>query len=178
MPATIPTIYSTLLLTILLFYGLISFLRGSIRDRTTDAMFTVDKFAVDKITDDHLLKQVRDHFQQRAYKVVEIDPERDVVNLLGQVKPSLFLAIFLTVLAATGLICLGLVLGILIPDLENLWLWLAVFSPIAGVFYWRGTPRERKVSMRLLPETRLKVRAHKDEIEELQRALNLEKIDA
>jgi hypothetical protein len=178
MPATIPTIYSTLLLTILLFYGLISFLRGSIRDRTTDAMFTVDKFAVDKITDDHLLKQVRDHFQQRAYKVVEIDPERDVVNLLGQVKPSLFLAIFLTVLAATGLICLGLVLGILIPDLENLWLWLAVFSPIAGVFYWRGTPRERKVSMRFLPETRLKVRAHKDEIEELQRALNLEKIDA
>ncbi len=178
MPATIPTIYSTLLLTILLFYGLISFLRGSIRDRITDALFTIDKSAVDKLTDDHLLKQVRDHFQQRAYRVVEIDPERDVANLLGQVKPSLFLAIFLTVLAAIGLICLGLVLGILIPDLENLWLWLAIFSPLAGIFYWRGTPRERKVSLQLLPESRLKVRAHKDEIEELQRALKLEKIDA
>ena len=178
MPATIPTLYSTLLLTILLFVGLISFLRGSIRDRTTDAMFTVDKITVDKLTDDLLLKQVRDHFQKRSYKVVEIEPERDVASLLGQVKPSLFLAIFLTILAAIGLICLGLVLGILIPDLENIWLWLTIFSPIAGVFYWQGTPRERKVSLRLLPETRLKVRAHKDEIEELQRALKLEKIDA
>jgi hypothetical protein len=172
MPATIPTIYSTLFLTILLFFGLISFLRGSIRDRTTDALFTVEE-----ITDDHLLKQVRDHFQQRAYKVIEIDPVRDVATLSGQVKPSLFLAIFMTILAAVGLICLGVVLGILIPDLENLWLWLLIFSPIAGVFYWRGTPRERLVSLQLLPETRLKVRAHKDEIEELQRSLKLEKID-
>lgn len=172
MPETIPTVYSTLFLTILLFYGLVSFLRGSIRDRTTDALF-----AVGNLTDDHLLKQVRDHFQQRAYKVVEIDPERDVANLSGQVKPSLFLAIFLTILAAVGLICLGVVLGILFPDLENLWLWLTILSPIAGVFYWQGTPRERKVSLQLLPETRLKVRAHKDEIEELQRSLKLEKID-
>jgi Cofactor assembly of complex C subunit B len=172
MPATIPTIYSTLFLTILLFIGLISFLRGSIRDRTTDALFTVEE-----VSDDHLLKQVRDHFQQRAYKVIEIDPARDVATLSGQVKPSLFLAIFLTILAAVGLICLGIVLGILIPDLENLWLWLMIFSPIAGVFYWRGTPRQRQVSLQLLPETKLKVRAHKDEIEELQRSLNLEKID-
>ena len=90
MPATIPTIYSTLFLTILLFFGLISFLRGSIRDRTTDALF-----AVGELTDDRLLMQVRDHFRQRAYKVVELDPERDIAILAGQVKPSLFLAIFL-----------------------------------------------------------------------------------
>ncbi|PZO40784.1 MAG: cofactor assembly of complex C subunit B [Pseudanabaena frigida] len=173
MPATIPTIYSTLLLTILLFLGLISFLRGSIRDRTTDALFSVDKF-----TDDRLLMQVRDHFKQRTYRVVELDPERDIAILSGQVKPSLFLAIFLSILAAIGLICLGLVLGILIPDLDNLWLWLTFVSPIAGVFYWRGVPREHRVSLQLLPDSKLKVRAHKDEIAELQRALNLEKIES
>ncbi len=178
MSETIPTIYSTLFLTILLFVGLISFLRGSIRDRTTEALLTVEKLAVDQTTDDRLLMQVRDHFRQRAYKVVEIDPERDVATLLGQVKPSLFLAVFMTLLAAIGLICLGLVLGILIPDLENIWIWLAVMSPIAGIFYWRGTPRERQVSLRLLPDTKLKIRAHKDEIEELQRSLNLEKIES
>ncbi len=172
MSETIPTIYSTLLLTLLLFFGLISFLRGSVRDRTTDAMF-----AVDKLGDDHLLKQVRDHFIQRAYKVVEIDPARDIAILVGKVKPSLFLAIFLSILAAIGLSCLGLVLGILIPDLENLWLWLTVISPIAGVFYWRGVPREHKVSLQLLAEAKLRVRAHKDEIAELQRSLNLEKIE-
>ncbi len=172
MPATIPTIYSTLFLTILLFWGLISFLRGSIRDRTVDVTF-----AARELNDDRLLMQVRDHLRQRAYKVIEIDPERDVATLLGLVKPSLFLAIFLTILAATGLICLGLVLGILIPDLENLWLWLTMISPIAGIFYWRGAPRERKVSLKLLPDAKLKVRAHKDEIEELQRSLNLEKVE-
>ena len=107
-----------------------------------------------------------------------IDPDRDVAVLLGQVKPSLFLAIFMTILAATGLVCLGVVLGTLIPDLENLWLWSLIISPIAGIFYWRGVPRERKVSLQLLPDAKLKVRAHKDEIEELQRSLNLQKIDS
>jgi len=126
MPVTIPTIYSTLLLTILLFLGLISFLRGSIRDRTTDVLFNVVQ-----LTDDRLLMQVRDHFQQRAYKVVEIDPERDVAILLGQVRPSIFLAVFLTILAAIGLTCFGLVLGGLIPDLENLWLWLIMVFPVS-----------------------------------------------
>ncbi|PZU99244.1 MAG: cofactor assembly of complex C subunit B [Pseudanabaena sp.] len=173
MPATIPTIYSTLFLTVLLFYGLFSFLRGSIRDRTVDALFAINS----ETTDDHLLKQVRNHFNQRAFRVVDIDPQRDVANLIGQVKPSLFLAVFLSALAAIGVICLGLVIGILIPDLGNLWLWLTALSPIAGVFYWRGTPRERRVSLQLLPEAKLKVRAHKDEIEELQRSLKLEKID-
>jgi hypothetical protein len=33
------------------------------------------------------------------------------------------------------------------------------------------------VSLQLLPEARLKVRAHKDEIAELQGSLNLEKIE-
>lgn len=173
MSATIPTIYSTLLLTILLFVGLISFLRGSIRDRTTDALFNGDQ-----LTDDRLLMQVRDHFQQRAYRVVEIDPERDIAILFGQVRPSIFLAVFLTILAAIGLICLGLVLEILIPDLQNLWIWLIVASPIAGVFYWRGTPRERQVSFQLLPDAKLKVRAHKDEIAELERSLKLEKLES
>ncbi|NUN65820.1 cofactor assembly of complex C subunit B [Pseudanabaena biceps] len=172
MLTTIPTIYSTLLLTILLFWGLFSFLRGSIRDRTVDALF-----GGDSLEDDRLLMQVRDHFKRRNYQVTEIDPDRDVANLVGLVQPSLFLAIFLTSLAAIGLVCLGLVLGILIPDLENLWLLLIILSPIAGVFYWRGTPRERKVSLKLLPDVKLKVRAHKDEVEELQRSLNLKKIE-
>jgi hypothetical protein len=172
MPETTITIYSTLLLTLLLFYGLFSFLRGSIRDRTVDAVFTINE-----VTEDRLLMQVRDHFRKRAYRVAEIDHERDVANLVGQVKPSIFLTLFFTLMAAIGLICLGLVLGILIPDLENLWLWLAIASPLAGIFYWRGTPRERNVSLKLLPNIQLKVRAHKDEIEELQRSLNLTKIE-
>lgn len=172
MPATIPTIYSTLLLTLLLFYGLFSFLRGSIRDRTAEAIFTLDK-----VTEDILLRQVRDHFRQRSYKVVGIDAERDVVNLVGQIKPSLFLTVFFTLMAAIGLVCLSLVLGILIPDLENLWIWLTAISPIAGIFYWRGTPRERNVGLKLLPDVQIKIRAHKDEIEELQRSLNLVKIE-
>ncbi|MBD2151037.1 cofactor assembly of complex C subunit B [Pseudanabaena sp. FACHB-1277] len=174
MSVTIPTIYSTLFLTALLFWGLISFLRGSIRDRTTDAVFAVGQSK--DTNDDQLLKQVRDYFRQRAYRVVEIDPDRDVAVLSGQIQPSWFLAIFLSILAALGLSCLGLVLGILIPDLANLWLWLLPLSPIAGLFYWRGTARERQVSLRLLPESRLKVRAHKDEIEQLEKALKLAKL--
>lgn len=172
MPATVTTIYSTLFLTILLFFGLISFLRGSIKDRTTEACFAVGNF-----TDDRLLMQVRDHFLQRAYKVIELDPEKDIAILMGQIKPSIFLAVFLSSLAAIGLFCLSLVLGILIPDLDRVWLWSILVSPLAGIFYWRGIAREQKVSLQLLPDAKLKVRAHKDEIAELERSLNLEKLD-
>jgi len=161
---------STLLLTILLLVGLVSFVKGSVKDRTTEMIFSNANF-----DDDRLLAEVRTYFRQRAYEVTKIDPTQESVTLSGQAKPSVFLAILLVVLVAIGLTCLGLVLSILVPALSDNWWLMILAAPFAGVFYWRGADRIESVSLELRTGSRLWVRGHKDELTELQRSLNLVK---
>lgn len=171
MSDTTPVIYSSLCLTLLLFVGLVGFLRGAVKDRTTDLIFCSVPQG-----EDRLLEQVRNYLHQRAYRVIELDPSRDVVVLSGHVKPSLALAIFLSSIAAIGLGCLGMVLGTLFPDLEKAWFWLLFLAPFVGIFYWRGADRVEQISLKLLPSGQLQVRGHKDELQSLQKTLGLEKV--
>jgi hypothetical protein len=172
MTSTVPALYSTLFLTALLFVGLLSFLKSSIKDRTTERLFQSKNF-----NDDLLLQQVRDHLKARSYQVAKLDPAQETVVMTGLVKPSLGLAVLLTSLAAIGFVSLGIVVGILVPDLENLWMFLIMGAPIAGIFYWRGAERQEEISLQLRPQSRLWVRGHKDELTLLERSLSLEKCD-
>ena len=172
MSDTTPVIYSSLCLTILLLIGLMGFLRGAVKDRTTDMIFRSVPEG-----EDRLLEQVRNYLHQRAYRVIELDPQRDVVVLSGHVKPSFGLASFLSGIAAIGLGCLGMVLGTLFPDLEKAWFWLLFLAPFVGIFYWRGADRVEQISLKLLPGGQLQIRGHKDELQSLQRNLGLTKVD-
>ncbi|MEE3717711.1 cofactor assembly of complex C subunit B [Tumidithrix elongata RA019] len=172
MTSTAPALYSTLFLTALLFVGLLSFLKSSVKERTTEQILKSQD-----LNDDRLLQQVRDHLRARSYQVVKLDPAQELVVMTGLVKPSMALALLLVCLAAIGFGSLGLVLGILIPDLENIWMFLVLASPIAGVFYWRGAERQEEISLQLRSESRLWVRGHKDELTALARSLNLEQCE-
>jgi hypothetical protein len=172
MISTVPALYSTLFLTALLFVGLLSFLKSSVKERTTEQILKAQD-----LSDDQLLKKVRDYLKARSYQVVKLDPTQESVVMSGMVKPSLGMALLLTSLAAIGFASLGLVVGILVPDLENLWMFLVIASPIAGIFYWRGAERQEEISLQLRPESRLWVRGHKDEITLLARSLDLEKFE-
>ncbi len=172
MDLTTQVLSSTLLLTFVLMAGLLSFLKSSVKDRTTEMLFKSD--------DRTLLGKVRDHFKNRAYQVVKVDGDRETVTFSGRVRPSVFLAILLVVTAAIGMGCLGLVLSILEPFFSDNWWLLMLVAPAAGVFYWRGSDRIEEISIQLRPISELSfnlwVRGHKDELTELQRSLNLEKI--
>ncbi|MDJ0704796.1 MAG: cofactor assembly of complex C subunit B [Leptolyngbyaceae cyanobacterium MO_188.B28] len=168
---------STFLLTLLLFVGLVFFIRASTKDRTQTVQLLSEQ------EDTRLLEQLRDYFEQRAYRVTAIDPENNQITLAGFVRPSVFLAVFLSLLAAIGIFCLALVLSFLFHEQTPLWGGLALFSPLAGVFYWRKSGREEQVSFRIksLPtstpsqKSLLTVIAHRDELANLQRALSLKK---
>jgi hypothetical protein len=162
---------STFLLTVLLMVGLISFLRSSVKDRTTEMLFTSKT-----LDSDRLIVQVRNYLIGRAYEVVKLDPQTDSVTLAGQVKPSIFLAIFLVGLAAVGFGCLGLVLKALIPSVSDLWWCFILASPLVGIFYWRGANRREEVSLSLRSDGSLWMRGHKDELTELKQSLNLERL--
>lgn len=168
-------ISSTLLLTILVTIGLLFFIRGSVRDRTEQAQLVTGE------QEDSLLPKLNQYFQQRAYKVISVDTDSNRVTFEGFVRPSWFLAIFLTVLAAIGFFCIALVLSVLYPSTGNMILGLVVFSPLAGVFYWRGAGRVERVLLQVETieqgenqgNSLLTVTAHRDELTQLTQALSL-----
>ncbi|NEQ63648.1 MAG: cofactor assembly of complex C subunit B, partial [Moorea sp. SIO4A1] len=97
---------STLWLTLLLAVGLFFFIRASVKDRIQQVKLASPE------TEESLLNQLKQYFYQRAYQVAAVDAATNQVTFQGIVRPSWFLAIFLTVLAACGILCLSLVLSI------------------------------------------------------------------
>ncbi len=166
---------STFFLTLLMAIGLVFFIRASVKDRTQVITLASEQ------SEASLLTQLRQYFDQRAYRVVSLDAVKNEVIFEGTVRPSLFLAGFLTLLAAAGVVCLVLMLSYLVADLSKIWLSLLLLPPLAGVFYWRGAERSEQVLLKVeaIPnadaatKSLITVKAHRDELAELQRILGL-----
>lgn len=162
---------STALLTVLLAIGLVFFIRASAKDRTEVARLVANQQEVS------LLEQLQRYFTERAYRVAALDPAQNLITFEGFVRPSVFLAGFLMLLAAVGLLCLALVLAFLFPAGASAFLSLVLLSPLAGLFYWRKSARQEQVLLRVEPlpdasdRSLLTVTAHRDELAELRRAL-------
>ena len=166
---------STFFLTLLMTIGLVFFIRASVKARTQ--VITLASEQLEAV----LLTRLRQYFDQRAYRVVSLDAAKNEVTFEGIVRPSLFLTGFLTLLAAIGALCLILMLSYLVADLSKIWLSLLLLPPLAGVFYWRGAERSEQVSLKVesVPDadaavkSLITVKAHRDELAELQRTLEL-----
>lgn len=156
--------------------GLFFFIRASVKDRTQQMQLIAEE------PEELLLPQLQEYFDQRAYQVVAVDAAQEQVTFQGFVRPSWFLAIFLTALAACGWICLALVLSFLYPSVGKIFLALSLLvAPAAGVFYWTKAGRVEQVSLKVealagegqAERSLITVTAHRDEVIQLQRALPL-----
>jgi len=173
------TLSSTFLLTLLLGVGLLFFIRAAVKDR-------IQAVTLGSVQpEESLVSQLRQHFADRAYRVKHVDADTQAVTFEGLVRPSLFLALFLTLLAVVGFLCLALVLAILFPNVAHLFFGLLLLSPIAGIFYWRGAERTETVLLKLEPnatvlgtgmQSMVTVTAHRDELAELRRAIPLQAV--
>lgn len=171
-----PILSSTFLLTLLLAVGLFFFIRASVKDRTEQLTFVSDS------PEDSILEELQTYFDRRSYRVATVDAADRQVTFEGFVRPSWFLAIFLTFLAAVGMLCLGLVLSMLLPQGGNLFLGLIVLSPLAGVFYWKNAGRTEQVRLKVEPnpdtepresQNLITVTGHRDELAVLKQNLGL-----
>jgi len=170
---------STLLLTLLLVVGLVFFLRASTRDRTEVATLRTEQ------PRDVTLRSLLQYFEQRAYQVKTLDREQHLLTLEGTVRPSWFLAIFLSLLAGVGLLCLTLVFSVVLPQFSKAFLGLVLLSPLAGLFYWRGAQRVEQISCRVDPDggesdhpkSLVTVVAHRDELEVLRQQFPCKPLD-
>ncbi len=168
-----PILSSTLLLTMLSIVGLIFFIRASVKERTKQVKL------ISPEPEDSLLTGLQQYFEQRAYQMTAIDSARKQVTFEGFVRPSWFLAIFLTFLAACGLFCLALVLSFLYPSGTNLFLPLTLLAPAAGFFYWQKAGRRERVCLQVEAldtssqgkQSLITVTGHKDELTQLQQSL-------
>lgn len=168
-----PILSSTFFLTLLLLVGLFFFLRASVKPRTEQIQIVAD------IPADVLLSQLQTYFEQRAYRLTKIDPEQQQVTFQGFVRPSGFLAIFLSLLAALGLLCSSLIFSFLDPSRTSLFLALTLLSPLAGWYYWQKAGRLEEVLLKVemveadlpAPQSLVTATGHRDELAILQRAM-------
>lgn len=173
-------INSTLFLTVLMTIGQMFFIRASVKDRTETVRLSGQQ------PPELLLDQLKKYFTDRSYRVTTVDADRNLVNLVGNVRPSRFLAFYLSGLAFFGTLCLVLILNVIAPDWSTLWWIVLSLSPFAGVFYWKKAGRSESVSFLLEDSTSgdsdakvtvIKVQAHRDEVESLRSSLGLELLD-
>ncbi len=158
-----PTRASTLLLTGLMVIGLGFFIRASTKDRIEIARFTSKQSA------EALNQAVMKYFRARAYQPetlpltgvatsADLTPapaistqQTQQTKLVGMVSPSVFMAVFLSALAAVGFGCLGLIVATLFPTWGSVLFGLVLASPLAGVFYWRQSSRPETVIIKIEP---------------------------
>jgi hypothetical protein len=165
--------YSTLFLTLLMMVGLFFFIRASTKDRTETLVLHR------KTPPQPLLQELRAYFEARAYTAQEVNGEANILALRGFVRPSWFLAIFLTTLAAVGALCFALVLASLFPPYGRAFIGLILLAPAAGLYYWGRAGREEHVTVQVCPElsssleqhSQLTVIAHRDELIALQKVM-------
>ena len=158
-----PTLASTLLLTLLLAVGLVFFLRAASKDRTTVVDVHSPRPALE------VLDGLSGWLSQRGWQREGGDADRKVLRFRGQVGSSTALALLLSLLGTVGAACLGLVLRQLLPSLEWWPLLLAGLGPLAGLIYRRRAERAEIFELRLLEEqgssgSTLRLRAHRDEL--------------
>jgi hypothetical protein len=78
-----------------------------------------------------------------------------------------------------------LVLSLLFPNISTFFLWIVLLSPLSGLFYWKKAGRTEKVLLDMKKANqdepnspgKITVTAHRDELIELQKALNLKLSD-
>ena len=197
-----PARASTLLLTSLMVIGLVFFIRASTKDRIEVAQFGSVQEA------DALRQAVIKYFYSRAYQpsddVSKTAPSKKpgptIINgttLVGMVSPSLFLAVFLSGLAAVGFACLSLVVATLFPSWGGWLLALVAASPLAGVFYWKKSSRPETIVLRVDSlqqegqeagqaedqraeewRSKLTVKGHRDELADLENAFSQQELRA
>lgn len=174
-----PILLSTALLTVLLSVGLFFFIRASTKDRTEVAQLVANR------NEEPLFEELQNYFTQRAYRIAAVDSNRNQIKFEGFVRPSAFLAVFLTLLAAIGIFCLSLVLSFLFPDFSQFLPALVLIAPVAGFFYWQKAGRQEQVVLEIdtLAEagqpvkSLLTVTAHRDEVAEMKRVLGLQPLE-
>lgn len=169
------TLSSTLILTALLLVGLFFFIKASVKERLQTLQL------VSTQSPEAILLEVQTYFSNRAYRAIAAPPEQTgLVFMEGVVRPSWFLAIFLSVLATIGLLCFSLILSFLYQDIGSFSLLPVLLAPLAGSFYWKKAKRTEQICLSVSPRESgsiITVQGHRDELQTFRQNFALPILD-
>lgn len=181
--------YNSLAVTALVFFltawGGVSFVKGSIKPRITQASFSLPVEAPD------VAKTVSAYLMERGFRPDnDKDPRPGVVTFEGNVKASSSVATILVAVAASGLWAGSLILNVLLPEnLKSDYWGLVAFASFA-VVPWYKNQAARVEEVKVLveesedgegvqPDTKsvLFLKGHRDELLTLEEALGWQRND-
>jgi hypothetical protein len=160
-------------LTVLLSIGLFFFIKAAVKDRIERLTFALTE------PEAEFLPKFDKYLVDRAYRLVDVS-DITGVTYEGAVAPSWFMAIFLTVLAAIGFLCLGLVGSYLWPAIGYRCLFLGCLAPIAGWFYWQRSARPEQVNLAVelgKGQRLVSITGHRDELHILEKTLGIRPLE-
>lgn len=168
----IPSLGATAFVFFLTFWGGISFVKGSTKDRITQASFTVREPASE------VAKKTSRYLMERAFTPdMKKDKRKGVVTFTGKVRASSSVASILVAVGASGIWSLTYILNFLLPDAlkSDYWGLLSLSAFAVVPWYWENASREEEVKVLVEQDEDLStlfVKAHRDEIIELEKAFN------
>lgn len=175
----------TALVFVLTFWGGISFVKGSIKPRITQASFSLPVAAPD------VAKTVSQYLMSRGFKPDNTkDPRPGVVTFEGNVRASSSVASILVAVAGSGLWAGSLILNVLLPDNLKSDYWGLISLASFAVVPWYKNQAARVEEVKVLVETSdagegtieetksvLFLKAHRDEILTLEEELGWKRND-
>eukprot|EP00179_Madagascaria_erythrocladioides_P008230 CAMPEP_0198323206 /NCGR_PEP_ID=MMETSP1450-20131203/11513_1 /TAXON_ID=753684 ORGANISM="Madagascaria erythrocladiodes, Strain CCMP3234" /NCGR_SAMPLE_ID=MMETSP1450 /ASSEMBLY_ACC=CAM_ASM_001115 /LENGTH=243 /DNA_ID=CAMNT_0044026887 /DNA_START=204 /DNA_END=935 /DNA_ORIENTATION=+ len=164
----------------LTFWGIISFIKGSTKDRITQARYETS------VAPETVMTQTMTHFTTRSFRVNrEADKRPGVVTFEGEVRPSYIIAGLLLSCGGAALWGLGVILNLYLP--ENLQSAFFNYLPILSLpvvpWYWNGAARTEQFKIMMEENSQaantrtIYVKGHREEIAEFQNALTLQPIE-
>lgn len=108
----------------------------------------------------------------------EMNTTEEVITFKGVMGRSKSQAYFLTFCTFMGLGSLGLILSILVPDLDSKAYLLTLLSPYAGIYYWNNAQRVDEIKIRMETSddeqmTSITAQGGKEDLERFSKTLNL-----
>lgn len=162
-------LFATAFVFFLTFWGSIPFVRGSTKDRITQASFNISEPASD------IAKKSARYLMERSF---DPDPTKDdrkgVMTFTGKVRASSSVASILVAVAASGIWAATYILNFILPSSlqSNYWGLLTLGSIAIVPWYWKNASRTEYVKLMVEEEndySTLYVKGHRDEIEELEK---------
>lgn len=164
-------LFATAFVFFLTFWGSISFVKGSTKERITQASFTLSDSASD------IAKKTARYLMERSFKP---DPTKDerkgVMTFTGQVRASSSIASILVAVAASGIWSVTYILNFILPaSLKSDYWGLLTLASVAIVPWYRSKANRTEYVKVMVEEaddsseSTLYVKGHRDEIEELEK---------
>lgn len=138
--------YTSLGLFVISVPGLWSLIKRSVKSKIVKKTYTAEGDEGKKLPN-QVAGEILSFFTRNNFSVLD---RGETITFEGTMVPSRGQAALLTFCTCISLASVSLVLTITNPDLGNNWFGLTIFSPLAGIYYWKRASRKEQIKVKMI----------------------------